>query len=496
MTFGQQIQSLRKNKGLSQDALAGMLYVTRQSVSQWENDKAMPSVDLLVRLSQIFDITVDKLLGKEDEVSPIASAEIVRDNKLLAKACRFRFCSTITILVSVAVGRMLLLVINLSILPAVYRNLPYQVKFNQIFDDIAIAAACVIIAAVLLIMRFLYQKRVKALAKELSEKIEFFSDSLILHGSDGSPISYFFANLRKIYENDCFLYLTLPTKQTVILDKAAFGEDFEKLLPLLSSHKNYKRKKLLLKSKHALKAEKVLLLKTLNNVLFIGCMVAAISFYYSIIVLRTNGGLSAVARWMIFLAPWVIALLILVVGITECVRKIRAKRVLITGAASLVFLGILWTYMSLLFPLYNFNQRVLSPAEFLAAAEKNHLNVSEANREHLDDYLWECYKAVSDDGSIEITFMHFQEDLRWDSVRSARGAYDSLLSREIAKTNNSIYVNTGDFYCNACQMLVSENGRYSYVSQNHYTVIAVSAAKERMKEIEEIFADYRLQMPY
>ena len=150
MTFGQQIQALRKEKGLSQDALAGMLYVTRQSVSQWENDRSMPSVDLLVRLSRIFDITVDKLLGKEDEVSPVACAEIVKDYNVIAKACAFRFCSTITILVSVAVGLIILLIINLSIYPAIYRNLPYQVKFNQAFDDIAIASACVIIAAVLL----------------------------------------------------------------------------------------------------------------------------------------------------------------------------------------------------------------------------------------------------------------------------------------------------------------------------------------------------------
>jgi transcriptional regulator with XRE-family HTH domain len=42
MTFGKKLQSLRKEKGLSQDALANQLYVTRQSVSQWENDRTMP----------------------------------------------------------------------------------------------------------------------------------------------------------------------------------------------------------------------------------------------------------------------------------------------------------------------------------------------------------------------------------------------------------------------------------------------------------------------
>ena len=53
MTFGKKLQSLRKEKGLSQDVLANQLYVTRQSVSQWENDRTMPSVDLLIKISGI-----------------------------------------------------------------------------------------------------------------------------------------------------------------------------------------------------------------------------------------------------------------------------------------------------------------------------------------------------------------------------------------------------------------------------------------------------------
>lgn len=43
MTFGQRLQILRKENGLSQEELAKLLYVTRQSVSLWENDKTMPA---------------------------------------------------------------------------------------------------------------------------------------------------------------------------------------------------------------------------------------------------------------------------------------------------------------------------------------------------------------------------------------------------------------------------------------------------------------------
>ena len=52
MSFGKRLQGYRKEKGLSQEALANQLYVTRQSISQWENDKTMPSVDLLLKIRE------------------------------------------------------------------------------------------------------------------------------------------------------------------------------------------------------------------------------------------------------------------------------------------------------------------------------------------------------------------------------------------------------------------------------------------------------------
>ncbi len=61
-TFGQRLQTLRKQNDLSQETLAKLLYVTRQSISLWENDKAMPSIDLLMRLGSIFSVSVDELL--------------------------------------------------------------------------------------------------------------------------------------------------------------------------------------------------------------------------------------------------------------------------------------------------------------------------------------------------------------------------------------------------------------------------------------------------
>ena len=105
MTFGQNLQKHRKEKRLSQEALANQLFVTRQSVSQWENDRTMPSVDLLLKLSEIFGTTVDALLGKPETESipqPISSVNILKEKKDIRSAMRGSLHTAAVITFSVA----------------------------------------------------------------------------------------------------------------------------------------------------------------------------------------------------------------------------------------------------------------------------------------------------------------------------------------------------------------------------------------------------------
>jgi len=63
-TFGQRLAALRKEKGLTQNDIADKVGITAQAVSKWENDQASPDIDILIKLSEIFDISLDELLGK------------------------------------------------------------------------------------------------------------------------------------------------------------------------------------------------------------------------------------------------------------------------------------------------------------------------------------------------------------------------------------------------------------------------------------------------
>lgn len=61
--FAEKIKELRINLGLNQVEFAKILNVTKQSISNWENNNIMPSIDMLVRISKTFSVSTDYLLG-------------------------------------------------------------------------------------------------------------------------------------------------------------------------------------------------------------------------------------------------------------------------------------------------------------------------------------------------------------------------------------------------------------------------------------------------
>ena len=64
--LGARIKELRKAFGLSQVDLASRLEVTKQTISNWENENIQPSIDMLVDLANVFNVTTDYLLGLDD----------------------------------------------------------------------------------------------------------------------------------------------------------------------------------------------------------------------------------------------------------------------------------------------------------------------------------------------------------------------------------------------------------------------------------------------
>lgn len=81
MELGDRIAKLRKSRGMTQEQLGEYLGTTRQAVSKWEAGRAMPELDLIVKMGELFGVTMDSLiLGRsslnpaEEETSPKATS--------------------------------------------------------------------------------------------------------------------------------------------------------------------------------------------------------------------------------------------------------------------------------------------------------------------------------------------------------------------------------------------------------------------------------------
>ena len=74
MEFNEKLQELRKQRGLTQEELAGKLFVSRTAISKWESGRGYPNIDSLKAIAKFFSVTIDELLSGE-EVLTIAEED-------------------------------------------------------------------------------------------------------------------------------------------------------------------------------------------------------------------------------------------------------------------------------------------------------------------------------------------------------------------------------------------------------------------------------------
>ena len=75
--FGEQLKKAREEKGLSQQALAEQLYVTRQSISRWERGDRSPDLVTTKRIAQILELSIDSLLSDEDMPEVVEKSPVI-----------------------------------------------------------------------------------------------------------------------------------------------------------------------------------------------------------------------------------------------------------------------------------------------------------------------------------------------------------------------------------------------------------------------------------
>ena len=136
MTLGQNIALARKKKGISQEELSNQLNVSRQSVSLWETNQTVPTIEKLKELSVLLDVGVDYLLGLQIEEKDNENSTLINEARKKDEETFIIICTISTIL-----GLLLWQVIVLSIiinLTSLILNIVCVKKFKERFYPIVL----------------------------------------------------------------------------------------------------------------------------------------------------------------------------------------------------------------------------------------------------------------------------------------------------------------------------------------------------------------------
>lgn len=77
--LGERIRKMRKSRHLSQVELASAIGVSKQSISNWENNNILPSVEVTIKLANFFHCPTDYLFGLDDHTSTYTDANLTPD---------------------------------------------------------------------------------------------------------------------------------------------------------------------------------------------------------------------------------------------------------------------------------------------------------------------------------------------------------------------------------------------------------------------------------
>lgn len=99
MNIGEQINNLRKKNGLSQDDFAELFHVSRQTVSNWENGKSYPDLEMMIKISDYFKVSIDELL-KQDSNTVVK----IDSQKKKSKVYLGMLIAVLTISISIIIG--------------------------------------------------------------------------------------------------------------------------------------------------------------------------------------------------------------------------------------------------------------------------------------------------------------------------------------------------------------------------------------------------------
>lgn len=86
MEFGEQIKTLRIKNNLTQEQFGTRLNVTRQAVSNWENDRNLPDLEMLILIADVFHLSLDELILGGTHVNNNLTEKLIKDGSTTRRA--------------------------------------------------------------------------------------------------------------------------------------------------------------------------------------------------------------------------------------------------------------------------------------------------------------------------------------------------------------------------------------------------------------------------
>ncbi len=274
MDLGNKILECRKKAGLSQEELGNKLNVTRQSVSLWENNQAQPSLENLIALSKIFNISISELCGENykmknefnneiEEVHPLFNASVCYTEQIYVNAYKSFYLKHVIInCFAILLGVFILVGILVS----------------EVSNGFAIIPVLCIIIFVSYILRIF--NNIKKLSKDavklkpnLKVEYSFYDDHFVMESkSDNSNSKYNkkYSEIKTKTQDSRYIYLTFDGVFTVIDKKTCEGYN-DKLIELFG-----------------LKREDNSINKKIKILLLISFILSLISIYIALMVVAIS----------------------------------------------------------------------------------------------------------------------------------------------------------------------------------------------------------------
>ncbi len=331
MTLGERLQQLREEKQISQEELGNLLNVSEQIISKWESNETIPTVETLIKLKEIFGVSIDSILAEEEAEN---SESGTADTYSYESTDKFSFSLnkdelkymhkmfTMTPLKNLVLWLFLLifsLFITFSASPE-ERNSYFLIILSLVFFCLSLG-------------RYIYglfaAKKSAELICSRKYTYEVFRDYILMNISEADGET----KTQKVHLNEfvkcweapfCY-FLELKKRRYCVIKKDSLDK---------TSHLNYFCQNLKTQ-KTDFRSTKIATLKTVGNALFIGCFIsffAALAILFSLISQNTETlSVESLEIFKVFHYFLPIPILSIIAGILLNKNKIRNKKNIICG---------------------------------------------------------------------------------------------------------------------------------------------------------------------